>query len=339
MPSYEAIPWAMRSLPSSTSDPLPADIKARFQPDINASFISQTQCTSNPTLMNKPFWKYMIAKGADAYSARKMLDIRDIGYNAPMWCFDRFGMSTTWLPDGRIVFIGGEHEDFYDPDFFIYNDVVVVQPATEPETVDVWTVVEREPDDYRFGTNTDGSLSYTVTTKQVWLPRKRILPPKPDEITVYGYPRTVFPPTDFHIAVYVGGHAEEDGAGFIYVIGGVGYRAGDWCVHRDGTAVFRLDLESFRMEKVATTGEAPPHNADSVKKRRAYLRGREIVTQETEDGDIYALNLDTMVWKRLTGEEIFEPEPELEVCQPGDSDIHCRKEAWKVSEDLEKGYI
>jgi hypothetical protein len=45
-----------------------------------------------------------------------------------MWCFDRFGGSRTTLPDGRIVHIGGEHEDYYDPDFFIYNDVVVIDP-------------------------------------------------------------------------------------------------------------------------------------------------------------------------------------------------------------------
>jgi hypothetical protein len=43
----------------------------------------------------------------------------------PTWCFDRFGQSCTSLPDGRRLYIGGEHEDYYDPDFFIYNDVVV----------------------------------------------------------------------------------------------------------------------------------------------------------------------------------------------------------------------
>jgi len=32
------------------------------------------------------------------------------------------------LPDGREVLIAGEHEDYYDPDFFIYNDVVVRAP-------------------------------------------------------------------------------------------------------------------------------------------------------------------------------------------------------------------
>jgi hypothetical protein len=43
----------------------------------------------------------------------------------PIWTCGRMGMSTTRLADGRIVCIGGEYEDFYDPDFFIYNDVLV----------------------------------------------------------------------------------------------------------------------------------------------------------------------------------------------------------------------
>ena len=46
----------------------------------------------------------------------------------PRWSFDRFGQSVTELPDGRIYYLGGEHEDFYMPDFQIYNDLVVVHP-------------------------------------------------------------------------------------------------------------------------------------------------------------------------------------------------------------------
>ncbi len=44
----------------------------------------------------------------------------------PTWCFDRFGQTRTELPDGRVVFVAGEHEDWYDPDFCIYNDVIVL---------------------------------------------------------------------------------------------------------------------------------------------------------------------------------------------------------------------
>ena len=48
-----------------------------------------------------------------------------------MWCFARYGMSQTLLPDCRVVHVGGEHEDHYDPDFCIYNDVTVIGPAGE----------------------------------------------------------------------------------------------------------------------------------------------------------------------------------------------------------------
>lgn len=44
----------------------------------------------------------------------------------PVWSFDRFGQSATRRADGRLVLIAGEHEDRYDPDFRIYNDVTVL---------------------------------------------------------------------------------------------------------------------------------------------------------------------------------------------------------------------
>ncbi|MCC7251014.1 hypothetical protein [Hyphomicrobium sp.] len=43
----------------------------------------------------------------------------------PFWSWQRFGRTSTSLPDGRVIHIAGEHEDFYDRDFCIYNDVVV----------------------------------------------------------------------------------------------------------------------------------------------------------------------------------------------------------------------
>jgi hypothetical protein len=47
---------------------------------------------------------------------------------SPTWCPERFGQSLTFLPDGRIVQVAGEHEDSYGPDFCIYNDVFVHHP-------------------------------------------------------------------------------------------------------------------------------------------------------------------------------------------------------------------
>ncbi|HVX83492.1 MAG TPA: ankyrin repeat domain-containing protein [Phycisphaerae bacterium] len=83
----------------------------------------------NPERMEEPFWVAMIRGGANAYRAREKFEG---GFNGPerpaVWSFDRFGQSINVLPDGRIVEIAGEHEDYYDPDFHIYNDVVVHHP-------------------------------------------------------------------------------------------------------------------------------------------------------------------------------------------------------------------
>ena len=51
----------------------------------------------------------------------------------PIWTFDRMGATRNQLPDGRLVSVGGEHEDYYDPDFCIYNDVIVQGPANQIE--------------------------------------------------------------------------------------------------------------------------------------------------------------------------------------------------------------
>ena len=79
---------------------------------------------SNPEVMNVPFWSDMVRAGVSAYQARSQFNDTD-RLRKPVWCFSRFGMSFTELPDGRFVQIGGEHEDSYDPDFCIYNDVVI----------------------------------------------------------------------------------------------------------------------------------------------------------------------------------------------------------------------
>lgn len=80
------------------------------------------------------------------------------------WFFHRFGMSRTRMPDGRVICIAGEHEDYYDPDFCIYNDVVVLKPGAGQRSV----------------TETNGDIEF------------------------YDYPFEVFPPTDFHSATLVG---------------------------------------------------------------------------------------------------------------------------------------
>ncbi len=79
---------------------------------------------ANPEKINVPFWRAMVKSGACAYAARELFNDTEDETGA-VWSFQRFGTSLTEIPDGRIIEIAGEHEDSYDPDFCIYNDVIV----------------------------------------------------------------------------------------------------------------------------------------------------------------------------------------------------------------------
>src|SRR5262249_33777038 len=73
--------------------------------------------TKNPEQMDDPFWVAMIQAGVSGYEARRRFQSAIDVDNGPVWCAKRFGQSLTHLLDGRAIQIGGEHEDFYDPDF------------------------------------------------------------------------------------------------------------------------------------------------------------------------------------------------------------------------------
>jgi len=206
----------------------------------------------NPEPMDIVFWRDMIRTGGNAYSARTHFKDEDpFLERRAVWCYDRFGSSLTELEDGRFVQIGGEHEDYYDPDFYIYNDVVVH----------------------------DGH----------------------GEFQIYGYPREVFPPTDFHTATLC-----EDG---IYIIGCLGYPDD----RREGfTPVYRLTLNSWEINAVETTGQMPGW----IHKHRAHF-DREMNVIRLEEGEVHAtsengqqdlisrdgqfeLDLSRMVWRRAS---------------------------------------
>lgn len=80
---------------------------------------------ANPSLMSNPFWLYQVSPfGVAARGARRRFgnpEDPSAEPSGPVWCFDRLGSTRTELPDGSFVFIGGEHEDRWDPDFYIYN--------------------------------------------------------------------------------------------------------------------------------------------------------------------------------------------------------------------------
>lgn len=118
---------------------------------------------SNPEEMTCMAWEHAVRTRESSYSHRETFGVAH-DYKEPDWCFQRFGMSKAFMPDGRIICIGGEHEDWYDPDFCIYNDVVVLRPDDGKETVDM----------------------------------------ESGRVEIYGYPEALFPPTDFHSATLVG---------------------------------------------------------------------------------------------------------------------------------------
>ncbi|MDI9639429.1 ankyrin repeat domain-containing protein [Kamptonema cortianum] len=208
--------------------------------------------TDNPEDMSDTFRLAMIRAGCSAYQPR--LRFKDDAFSgcslpgksrpAPVWCFDRFGQTITFLSDGRTILIGGEHEDFYDPDFCIYNDVVVFQPG--------------------------------------------------GDIKVYGYPKEVFEPTDFHTDTLIGD--------CIYVIGGLGYHD-----QRKGPIpVYRVSTQDYSIQKMITKGKVPPriyrHSA-SLQNGEIHISGGESIhfflgkENHKPNSATYSLDISTLSWR------------------------------------------
>ena len=107
-------------------------------------FESQSQRSfgaANPERMHVPFWEWMTRRSEESrlrdcddepapseigHSPYQLREHFGVDAPWPVWNFDRMGATRTPHPDGRVICIGGEHEDFYDPDFCIYNDVVIL---------------------------------------------------------------------------------------------------------------------------------------------------------------------------------------------------------------------
>lgn len=206
----------------------------------------------NPERMDIPFWRGMVRCGWAAYKAPDQFDEESCDRENPVWCHERFGMSLTQLEDGRFIQIAGEHEDSYDADFCIYNDVIVH----------------------------DGKGGFEIL----------------------GYPQEIFPPTDFHSATLVGP--------WIYIIGNLGQRH-TRDAHSFGTPVYRLHVETYRIERVITPGKSPgwihKHKAE-LQDGFIRLSGGKILIRDDDGKDEikdnrtgYALDLATMAWQQFPG--------------------------------------
>jgi hypothetical protein len=207
--------------------------------------IKKSKHGANGVDITNEMWLYLIKTGAGPYAVRQLYNNQVEEAEAKKgWTFERLGRTETVLNDGTRIFIGGEYDDYYDPDFHIYNDVVVVKP--------------------------DG------------------------QVTIYGYAETVFPPTDFHAAVLVNNK--------IFIIGNVGYHD----KRLDTTQVAELDLETFKIKLVNTTGNSPgwisnveadydaKHNTITVIKAK-HLENNQMVNIK----GTYRLNLNDNIWKKL----------------------------------------
>ena len=109
---------------------------------------ANTRGTANPSTMNNPFWLFQVGpKGLNSWEARTVFGNEEdplADSEDPVWCFNRFGGTRTKLPDGRLVCIGGEHEDNYDPDFCIYNGKWIFSffPARQSRSVQSIAVLD-----------------------------------------------------------------------------------------------------------------------------------------------------------------------------------------------------
>ena len=247
------------------ADPAHITFEARralvgFPPDPNINYLDATAAefkrgarrrwgASNPQKMDEPFWRAMIVAGVNAWTAGEAFPEVRADVESPIWCAQRFGQSITFLEDGRVIQVGGEHEDGYDPDFCIYNDVFVHEAG---------------------------------------------------DVTIYGYPEQVFPPTDFHTATLMGNE--------IILIGGLRYPGSR---KLGTTTVYSLNTQTLAIRPVRATGESPGwiyrHRAELKPDGGILVRGGTIAidaggTEEhVDNASTYRLDTDTWVWERVNG--------------------------------------
>ena len=221
-------------------------IPAQDLPNDAARFAPVQRGARNPQPLVNPFYIEQIRSFDSAYGGLRRLFGEGANPHpwqlSPVFSFDRFGRTVTRLPDGRLVLIAGEHEDSYDPDFCIYNDVCVLDGA--------------------------GGVAYFL------------------------YPVEDFPPTDFHTATLMDDH--------ILIIGNLGYRG----QRQEGvTQVLRLDLNTWRVRRVETTGDSPGW----ISRHTAVLQADEIIVSggKIEPGyrdfeAVHALDPRKMRWRRIS---------------------------------------
>jgi len=196
----------------------------------------------------------------------------------------------TRLSDNRYVFIGGRSggpshvrlairdrtraNNILQPDFCIYNDVVVIHPGN------ISTRWFSHEDVLRaFEADTEHGIRMGATgcaTQQ--------------DIDVRIYPITDFPPIESHSVVY---HQESPDKEYIYIIGGRSYKRSP---NQRDTITYRLDLENFSIQKQETHGMVLPEQYGRFRNERL-VNNRIFVT--TTNNNQYCLDLEDHKWHRV----------------------------------------
>lgn len=115
------------------------------------------------------------------------------------------------------------------------------------------------------------------------------------DIEIYNYPKSVFPPTDFHTATLVG----DD----IIIIGSLGSPIDR---QYSNTPVYRLNTHSFKIQQVATRNSMGwvHHHRSILKDNRIVVTGGQVLINDTapllDNIDTWVLNLNTLIWKNTT---------------------------------------
>lgn len=237
-----------------------------------SSYMAHGRCrfgVANPERIHNQVWEYMVRTRSDPFVVRRDVFgcgdeierwIEGGGMEGPAWCFLRFGARRVPLPDGRSLWIAGEHEDHYAPDFCIYNDVVLCTPDAPGVEIGLHS----------------------------------------GQVEIYGYPESLFPPTDFHSATLVGD--------VVYVIGRLGYQG----TRQPGvTPVMKLNTHTLGFEPVATRGDAPgwifEHHASYEPRSHAIVvRAGKIVGPDQNIHawrSVYRLHLEDLRWERVREHE------------------------------------
>ena len=117
----------------------------------------------------------------------------------------------------------------------------------------------------------------------------------PEQITIYGYPDDVFPPTDFHTFTYFcdPGSGKES----IFIIRGLSYHKAS---SRDQTEteVYKLSISDFSIRRLKTNGAKPPERTYGFKAELIDSPGspEPAIKVTTKEGKDFSLLLNKLEW-------------------------------------------